>query len=75
MIGDGGEIGGMKIGKGNRTCPSDNFVHHESHMTRTVFEPGPRGGKPATIFLLLLVGWDFWYCGHYWPIVPAPDDR
>jgi hypothetical protein len=24
--------------------------------------------------LLLLVGWDFWYCGHYWPIVPAPDD-
>jgi hypothetical protein len=23
------------------------------------------------IFLLFLVGW---YCGHYWPIVPAPDD-
>jgi hypothetical protein len=23
----------------------------------------------------LLVGWDFWYCGHYWPIVPTPDDR
>jgi hypothetical protein len=23
----------------------------------------------------LLVGWNFWYCGHYWPIVPAPDDR
>jgi hypothetical protein len=22
----------------------------------------------------LLVMWDFWYCGHYWPIVPAPDD-
>jgi hypothetical protein len=21
------------------------------------------------------VGWDFGYCGHYWPIVPAPDDR
>jgi hypothetical protein len=19
--------------------------------------------------------WDFGYCGHYWPIVPAPDDR
>jgi hypothetical protein len=16
-----------------------------------------------------------WYCGHYWPVVPAPDDR
>jgi hypothetical protein len=26
------------------------------------------------IFFLLLV-WDFLYCGHYWPIVPAPDDR
>jgi hypothetical protein len=27
------------------------------------------------IFLFLfLVGWDFWYCGHYWPFVPAPDD-
>jgi hypothetical protein len=25
----------------------------------------------------LLVGWDWvsWCCGHYWPIVPAPDDR
>jgi hypothetical protein len=22
-----------------------------------------------------LVGWDFWYCGHYWPIVPAPEYR
>jgi hypothetical protein len=21
------------------------------------------------------VRWDFGYCGHYWPIVPAPDDR
>jgi hypothetical protein len=21
------------------------------------------------------VQWDFGYCGHYWPIVPAPDDR
>jgi hypothetical protein len=20
------------------------------------------------------MGWDFWYCGHYWPIVPTPDD-
>jgi hypothetical protein len=24
------------------------------------------------LLLLFLVGWD---CGHYWPIVPAPDDR
>jgi hypothetical protein len=21
------------------------------------------------------VRWDFGYCGHYWPIVPSPDDR
>jgi hypothetical protein len=39
-------------------------------------------GGPTSImiiFLLFLVGWDwlwvFWYCGQYWPIVPAPDDR
>jgi hypothetical protein len=24
---------------------------------------------------LLFVRWDFGYSGHYWPIVPAPDDR
>jgi hypothetical protein len=27
------------------------------------------------VLLFLLVGWGFGYCGHYWPIVPAPDDR
>jgi hypothetical protein len=21
-----------------------------------------------------LVWWDYWYCDHYWPVVPAPDD-
>jgi hypothetical protein len=26
-------------------------------------------------FFFKLVGWDFGYCGHYWPIVPAPGDR
>jgi hypothetical protein len=28
-------------------------------------------------FLLFVVGWDWvsWYCGNYWPTVPAPDDR
>jgi hypothetical protein len=25
--------------------------------------------------LFLLVGWDFLYCGYYWLIVPAPNDR
>jgi hypothetical protein len=39
MIGDGdcGEIGGMKIGRGNRS----HFIHHKSHMTRPRFEPSP----------------------------------
>jgi hypothetical protein len=28
------------------------------------------------LFVFLLAGWDFWYCGHYWPIiVPALNDR
>jgi hypothetical protein len=27
------------------------------------------------ITFFILVGWNFEYCGHYWPIVPAPDDR
>jgi hypothetical protein len=26
-------------------------------------------------FFFQFVRWDFRYCGHYWPIVPAPDDR
>jgi hypothetical protein len=32
---------------------------------------------PYSFFFLFLVGWNWvsWYCGHYWPIVPAPDDR
>jgi hypothetical protein len=28
---------------------------------------------PSSFFLF--VRWDFGYCGHYWPIVTAPDDR
>jgi hypothetical protein len=31
------------------------------------------------VFLFSFLGWgeteSTWYCGHYWPIVPAPDDR
>jgi hypothetical protein len=54
MIGDGDceEIGGMKIDRGNRNTrrkPAQRqFVHHKSHMTRPVLNPGHRGGKPAT---------------------------
>jgi hypothetical protein len=55
-----------------KNLPQRHFVHHKSHMTK----PGPpRWEASDYFFLLLLVGWDFWYCGHYWPIVPAPDDR
>jgi hypothetical protein len=32
-------------------------------------------GTHDHVFFFKLVGWDFGYCGHYWPIVPAPDDR
>jgi hypothetical protein len=28
-----------------------------------------------TIFFYLLVGWNFRYCGHNWPIVPASGDN
>jgi hypothetical protein len=47
-VGDFGEIGGMKIGRGNRSTlekkknlPQRHFVHHKSLMTRPGFEPGP----------------------------------
>jgi hypothetical protein len=35
--------------------------------------------KDAARFLLFYFLWgeteSTWYCGHYWPTVPAPDDR
>jgi hypothetical protein len=31
--------------------------------------------RAKLMIFFLLVGWDFWYCGHCWPIVSAPDDR
>jgi hypothetical protein len=43
--GDCEEIGGMKIGRGNRSTRRNlsqrHFVHHKSHMTRPGFEPEP----------------------------------
>jgi hypothetical protein len=48
MIGEGdcGEIGGKKIGRGNRSTRRKPalgplFVHHKSHMPKPGFEPGP----------------------------------
>jgi hypothetical protein len=80
MIGDCREIGGIKIGRGNpstrrKPAPAPTLSTTNSTWLDPSLNPDHRGGKRATIFLLLLVGWVFWYCGHYWPIVPAPDDR
>jgi hypothetical protein len=30
---------------------------------------------PYCVFIFKLAGWDFGYCGHYWPTVPVPGDR
>jgi hypothetical protein len=47
--------------------------------TRTA-TPRPSSPYPVAIPTVLspwinFVRWDLGYCGHYWPIVPAPDDR
>jgi hypothetical protein len=46
----------------------------KSLHSRTAFWFNASMGRRS--FFLFLVGWDWvsWYCGHYWPIVPAPDD-
>jgi hypothetical protein len=54
--------------------PPRHTVHHKYHMTRPGFEPGPLQWE-ARDYFFYFVWWDFGYCGHYWPIVPAPDDR
>jgi hypothetical protein len=42
---DVGELGGTKMGRGNRSTlknlPQRHFVHHKSHFTRPGFELGP----------------------------------
>jgi hypothetical protein len=49
---DDGEIGGMMIGKGNRSTrrkPAQcRFVHYEPHMLCPDANLGRRGGKRAT---------------------------
>jgi hypothetical protein len=63
MIGDGhcGEIGGMKIGRGNQstrkeTCPKVNLYTTNPTWLHPGLNPGRRRGNPATIFSLLLFG-------------------
>jgi hypothetical protein len=34
-----------------------------------------RSSTSSNTWFFKLAGWYFGYCGHYWPIVPAPDDR
>jgi hypothetical protein len=53
MIGDGGEIGGMKIGKGNRIirkkpAPAPLCPPQIPTWLDPVLNPCRRGGKPAT---------------------------
>jgi hypothetical protein len=31
--------------------------------------------KSDILIFFKFVRWDFGYCGHYWPILPTPDDR
>jgi hypothetical protein len=46
------------------------YLYFTSHIL-PLFQTSYNGSSWS---IFLLVGWDFWYCGHYWPIVPAPDD-
>jgi hypothetical protein len=48
-------------------CPSENPTWPDPGLN-----PGRRGGKPATIFLVGL--WGYWHCGRSWPIVPSSGD-
>jgi hypothetical protein len=36
---------------------------------------GDKQTNQTSFFFKKLAGWDVGYCGHYWPIVPALDDR
>jgi hypothetical protein len=73
-----GAVGRMKISKANRStwrkltlvslCPRQ--IPHDVTWAQT-----RAAAVESWRLLLLLVGCDFRYCGHYWPIVPAPGDR
>jgi hypothetical protein len=60
----------------------ENLPQRHFYLSQNFTWPDPglntsrRGGKPATIFLLLLLFglWGYWHCGHSSPIVPASGD-
>jgi hypothetical protein len=53
--------------EGSRNC--------KVHSRFSVFLSRCLCKKNLFIYLFLNLRWDFGYCGHYWPIVPVPDDR
>jgi hypothetical protein len=68
MIGDGdcGEIGGMKIGRGNRstrkkTCPNAPLSTTNPTCLDPGLNPGRSGGKPATNRLSYVAAFFKWY--------------
>jgi hypothetical protein len=50
-------------------CPSRNPTWPDLDLN-----PGLRGGKPPTIFFIVINLWGYWLCGHSWPIVPDSGD-
>jgi hypothetical protein len=67
----GGEIGGMMIGRGNRSsrrkpAPVPRCPPQTPHAARTRTQAA---GYYALGFFL-----GYWHCGHSWPIVQASGD-
>jgi hypothetical protein len=81
MIGHGdcGKIGGIKIGRGNRStrrklasaplCPPQ-ILHDKTR----VWTWAAAVWSQQLFFLLLFGLWGYSHCGHFWPIVPASGD-
>jgi hypothetical protein len=56
-----------------KTCPSTTLSTTNPTWLDRVWTRAAAVGSQRLFFLF--VRRDFWYCGHYWPVVPAPDDR
>jgi hypothetical protein len=62
---------------GNRLLRARKKVWKTSVRTENPwsrFEPSASSVQVYMVFSFELAGWDFGYCGHYWAIVPSPDD-